>query len=134
MTKQNEQTIARIIYDAFQAYRDKFSQITHAAKHRFESADWAGIQDAGNQRLESYNHYVNLVMQQAPELQPNNIVNWQALKAAYTNIIDNTTDANLAETFFNSVYREHTEDGPCDGERMYLQRSSAKRNWRTGRF
>ena len=119
--------IAESIYAGFRRYRGEFAAITDASLKRFEHADWLGVQAAGTDRLRSYQAHVQDVMQDQPLLRPGSgLSGWPYIKHTYTQLIDNTLDANLAETFFNSIHREHTEDGPCDAQQMYLHRSSAK--------
>ena len=119
--------IAQSIYQQFRRYRDEFAEITAAGKTRFETADWLGVQDAGTQRLRSYQTHVQAVMEAETALRPGSgLLGWPYIKACYTKLIDNTVDVELAETFFNSIHREHTQDGPCDATQMYLHRSSAK--------
>jgi len=93
---------------------------------RFENAHWSEVQTAGAERLAVYHVHVAAVMAAAPMLSPKNrILGWLLIKAAYTDLIDNTSDTELAETFFNSVHREHTMDGPAVAEQMFLYRSHA---------
>ncbi len=120
-------TLAQAIQTGFNRYRATFFAITDATQKSFESANWSQVQAAGRERLAAYNEHVRTVLAVAPELTPGNVLDcWPAIKAAYTELIDNTADPELAETFFNSVYREHTNDGPTNGREMFLQRSSAR--------
>ena len=119
--------IAGSIYAGFRRYRAEFGRITQASQKRFEHADWLGVQAAGTDRLRSYQAHVQDVMRDQPALRPGSgLSGWPYIKQAYTSIIDNTVDAELAETFFNSIHREHTEDGPCHAQQMYLHRSTAR--------
>ncbi|NOX49986.1 MAG: bifunctional isocitrate dehydrogenase kinase/phosphatase [Gammaproteobacteria bacterium] len=131
-------TIAATIHQGFKEYRQDYAEITTAAKQRFENAEWSSGQAAGKERLNSYNTHVHTVMQAAPLLirdpcmetgaeggSHSFIVGWPAIKAAYTDLINNTLDVELAETFFNSVHREHTDDGAAVATEMFLQRSCA---------
>ncbi len=118
---------AQAIYDGFRSYRKEYMRITDQAQQRFESAAWSEVQNAGKERLLAYNRYIQDVLENAPILKPHSgLRGWPAIKAAYSEIINNTDDAELAETFFNSIHREHTEDGPGHAEQMFLYRGSAK--------
>ncbi|MEM9623678.1 MAG: bifunctional isocitrate dehydrogenase kinase/phosphatase [Pseudomonadota bacterium] len=118
---------AQAIYEGFRHYRREYAAITEQAQTRFEQAAWSAVQQAGTDRLLAYNRYVEEVLSRAPILQPNSgLKGWPLIKAAYSDIIDNTYDAELAETFFNSIHREHTQDGPCHAEQMFLYRGSAR--------
>ena len=124
---QQAAACAQAIYAAFRGYRQEYAEITAAAKQRFEQAAWRDVQTAGTNRLLAYNKYVQQVLMEAPMLQPNSgLRGWPLIKAAYSEIISDTRDAELAETFFNSIHREHTEDGPVHAEQMFLYRGSAK--------
>ena len=126
LNEQQAQTTAAVIYSGFRRYREEFAHITSAAKQRFESSDWSGVQVCVTQRLKSYHEHIAQVMALAPDLQPGSKLNhWPSIKAAYSALIDQTVDAELAETFFNSIHREHTEDGPCHAQQMYLYRGEA---------
>lgn len=119
--------LAQEIQTGFNRYRTAFFAITDATQASFESANWSQVQAAGRERLAAYNEHVLNVLAAAPELTPGNVLNcWPAIKATYTELIDNTSDPELAETFFNSVYREHTNDGPPNRAEMFLQRSHAR--------
>ena len=119
--------IAHAIQLGFDAYRSDYESITAAAKERFEKQDWLGVQQAGKQRLASYKLHAKGVLMDNPILQDRAAqLDWTAIKQCYTTIIDNRFDTELAETFFNSVFREHSDDGPCFAEQMYLHRSEAR--------
>lgn len=119
--------IASNIYRGFRAYRADYTQISNQARRRFEQADWVNVQQAISRRLTIYHDHVNDVCAANRLLATSDSeVHWPQTKTAYVVLIDNTTDAELAETFFNSVYREHTNDGPTDPSQMFLQRSQAR--------
>ena len=121
------QELALAIHEGFLAYRAEYLGITAEAQNRFEAAAWSAVQHAGAERLDIYHKHVARVFENAPELSPGSAVaGWAHIKAAYTEIIDNSQDAELAETYFNSVYREHTYDGPTNASEMYLDRGPAR--------
>ena len=118
--------IAQAIYRGFRDYRSAYLAITAEAQKRFEDARWLDVQRAGSERLQIYHRFVADVMQDAPEIATGNQVEgWPYIKAAYNDIIDGTPDVELAETFFNSVYREHTDDGPTNADEMFVLRGPA---------
>ena len=121
------EAIAAEIYRVFRAYRNRYAQITREAMGRFAKADWAGGQTAGTERLASYHEHVVAVIDAVPALHSSRTSTaWPAVKAAYTELLDQTADPELAETFFNSIHREHTNDGPVHAQEMYLHRSTAR--------
>ena len=118
--------MAEAVYAAFRAYRTAFAAITEGARTRFEAADWAGVQTAGSERLDTYNAHVGELVARdelADALTPGT---WPQIKAAYVDLIDDTVDADLAETFFNSVYRKHARAGGTDPTEMFLHPSEAR--------
>ncbi len=125
-TEQARHTAATI-YEGFRSYRSEYAVITRRAKDRFEQGAWSNVQQAGKERLGAYQNYVAQVLQAAPIVRPGSgLRGWPSIKSAYSEIINNTADAELAETFFNSIHREHTSDGPVHAEQMFLYRGSAQ--------
>lgn len=119
--------LALAIYEEFTSYRQSYFETTDRARQRFEEGRWLDVQTAGTDRLASYHAQIDALMARAPELrEEHTIEGWPLIKAAYTELIDNTYDAELAETFYNSVYRLHTEDGPPVKAHMFLTRSDAR--------
>ena len=118
--------LAQLIRDGFTAYRSEFKRLTTKAGELFDSAAWSKLQSTGADRLAIYQLHLAEVISNADELKPGRLLpNWPQIKTAFTELIDQTPDAELAETFYNSVYRWHTEDGPTDANNMFLLRSSA---------
>ena len=117
-------SVAEVIYAGFRAYRGVFEQITAEAPARFASADWSAGQAADAQRLATYHTHVRAVrdaLQDAPA-QPQ----WELVKVEYNVRIANTNDPELAETFYNSVHRDYTQDKPVNAKEMYLYSESTK--------
>ena len=100
---------ARAIFDHFGAYRREFDTITAAARRRFLSADWPGVQNASAKRLNLYNSHIEAILESiagardaaagcAPPF-------WPEVKRNYRTLIASRPDGELAETVYNSVYR-----------------------------
>jgi isocitrate dehydrogenase kinase/phosphatase len=125
MTKHSTQSqkLAFAILSGFNNYRREFAAITATAQTHFEAADWAAAHSAGAQRLAAHQQYMAAVLENFDDAP---MVSWPDLKSAYVDLIDNTDDAELAETFFNSVHREYTDNGPVVEEQMFLARSHGK--------
>ena len=113
---------AQAILIGFDAYRRAFGTITTDAKSRFERADWQGVLAANRQRLELYRGYVRPL---AESLRAFGIdgESWKGVKAAYHLLSSKRFDAELAETFFNSVHRQVTDDQGVDDEQMFVRAS-----------
>lgn len=99
---------ANAVYQAFNAYQQQFSTITHRAKTRFEQQDWHGMQGDVAERLDLYPHVVHEIVAEIREVLAERIeqkLMWASMKAVYSGLIAERDDWELAETFFNSVTR-----------------------------
>jgi len=91
---------------------------TLTAKARFEKADWRGVRDANVDRLELYKDkvaqtvkYLGIVTNKDLE----NLLLWREAKKAYTQLVFNFPNFEIAETFFNSVFSDiHDHDKISD--------------------
>ncbi|MBM4205545.1 MAG: bifunctional isocitrate dehydrogenase kinase/phosphatase [Gammaproteobacteria bacterium] len=112
--------VAGIILDGFSRYRDAFQAITRDAKIRFERADWQGALSANRQRLELYRAHVRPIADRLRGFNPD-AVTWHGVKRGYHALSMSRWDAELAETFFNSVHRQLTEDQAVDDTQMFIR-------------
>ena len=99
---------AAIIEQAWAAYVAEFQRLTAGACARFGARDWSGAHEDAAARLDLYNRAVGTVTGQlgdllAPHLRAK--ATWVALKAAFVDRVTSRDDAELAETFFNSITR-----------------------------
>ena len=99
--------VAERLYDAFVTYHDAFRAITSQARARFEQQDWTGAQTDASARIALYKHCVDgAVLRIQSELGGRgDRVLWAATKASYSDAVRYRADAEIAETFFNSVAR-----------------------------
>ncbi|MDP2559788.1 bifunctional isocitrate dehydrogenase kinase/phosphatase [Psychrobium sp. 1_MG-2023] len=89
-----------------QSYR-KFGQITQDSQHRFEQADWHGVQHASKQRITAYDSMISdLSLHLCYQLEQPDVSTefWQSSKAHYSKLIKGHPQAEQAETFFNSIF------------------------------
>ena len=96
------------IYDAFDAYHRRFKEITRRARQRFERREWREAQRDASERLALHKDHVDRALTQVRSLlekQATDTDAWAEMKAAYTRLIADREDRELAETFFNSVSR-----------------------------
>ncbi|MCH8140967.1 MAG: bifunctional isocitrate dehydrogenase kinase/phosphatase [Gammaproteobacteria bacterium] len=117
------QQIAKIVYSGFKSYRQDFQEITLAAQSRFENTDWLGAQEAGTRRLAVYGeHLLNVVSQLNGVLAERQITAtlWARIRAAYLQLINAEYNAELFETFYNSVHRHITEDKDVTDLEMFV--------------
>ena len=110
--------IARVILEGFADYRTRFTDITLGARQRFLQADWNTVQQAASDRINLYSVAIHDVMTLLAERTGNGFreaKHWEAVRRAYIDLISYRTDPELAETFYNSVYRKvFPDDGVND--------------------
>ncbi len=115
--------LARIIYQGFRSYRQAFQAITGGARVRFEAGDWQAVQQAHADRLALYARHIQAVARRIRhELdggEPDTPA-WIRCKAAYLSLIEREYNAELFETFYNSVHRHLTRDADVVDAEMFV--------------
>ncbi|MGM0404107.1 MAG: isocitrate dehydrogenase kinase/phosphatase AceK regulatory subunit, partial [Thermodesulfobacteriota bacterium] len=99
---------AEYILKAFDAYHETFTEITERSGRRFRNGDWHGIRNDAVERLELYSRMVDQSVSELIGLigdQRNDETQWEAVKAAFVESIQDRYHYQLAETFYNSVIR-----------------------------
>ena len=99
---------AHLIANAFAAFEARFRAITRRASVRFARHDWHGMRDDARERLTLYREVIDQVEADLRDrLGPwvDDKTLWGALRACYSTLIADRTDAELGETFFNSITR-----------------------------
>ncbi len=115
--------LAATIASGFESYRERFQAITRAAIDHFVAGDWAAAQSQSTQRLAAHaNHLQRTVAEVGEQLQGDAIPHslWADTRAAYVSLIASEYNAELYETFYNSVHRAITEDGPVNDDEMFV--------------
>lgn len=110
--------IAKAILNGFEAYFADFQNITLGAKARFEKANWRAVQSAHAERIELYKRKVDQIRQLIREVTNKDISNlelWREARTAYAQLVENHSNYEIAETFFNSIFcsqfqHEHIHD------------------------
>jgi isocitrate dehydrogenase kinase/phosphatase len=96
------------IRDGFAAYADEFASITKRSKWRFQTRDWKGRHEDALERLDLYEKVLRETAAAVAALfrdgPPDEAV-WASIKERFAHLIQGRHDAELAETFFNSVTR-----------------------------
>ena len=96
------------IVDALDGYATRFDEISRRAKRRFESCDWPGAVADARERLDLYGAVIDHVEGRVRAMLGSRVSDrlvWAGMKAVYSGLIAGRDDAELAETFFNSVTR-----------------------------
>ncbi|MEL7122551.1 MAG: bifunctional isocitrate dehydrogenase kinase/phosphatase [Bacteroidota bacterium] len=126
---------AYIIVQSYLQYYHNFKQITKRAKIRFELKDWEGIQDDSNLRTQIYRNSVGKTTQRVIEFLGDNVSNqeiWREIKDYYFSEITNFNTRNIAETYYNSIFR-HTFRGKVsvDEQLMFVHGTGSYREFRS---
>jgi isocitrate dehydrogenase kinase/phosphatase len=114
------------IHAAYEQYDRGFDEITGRARSRFERRDWAGAQADASERLELYKAHVDAAVADVHDILEDAVMErtvWAAMKSEHALRTGHRTDAELAETFFNSVTRRVFSTVGVDPAIEYLERS-----------
>ena len=99
---------AAAIAAAFGYYQRQFRAVTRRASVRFERRDWHGTHHDSVERLELYARVIAGIVAEIRGLLAESVKDgklWTVMKQAYSPLIAQRPDIELAETFFNSVTR-----------------------------
>ncbi|MGK2915128.1 MAG: bifunctional isocitrate dehydrogenase kinase/phosphatase [Porticoccaceae bacterium] len=127
--------MAKTIHNGFRSYFSDFLNITLGAKARFEKADWLGAQDAQNERIELYKSKVKQVselLRTVTNKDTTNLDLWRQAKNAYTQLLFGSSNFEIAETFFNSVFGRINDHDKIDDDLIYVLSSQFKQPPATG--
>ena len=94
--------MAKTILNGFRSYFADYLNSTLTAKSRFESADWHGVRQANVERLDIYKEKITQTVEYLKVITNKNISDlqiWQDAKTAYTQLIFNFPNFEIAETF-----------------------------------
>jgi isocitrate dehydrogenase kinase/phosphatase len=101
-------TAAVRIRDGFAAYADEFVAITKRSKWRFQTRDWKGRHEDALERLDLYEKVLADVEPALARLLGARLRDeelWSGVRDDFAELLRGRHDAELAETFFNSVTR-----------------------------
>ena len=88
----------------FSEYRAKFHAITQGAQARFEQALWHQTQTAAADRIKLYEECVLAQSLRLAKTLKADTDFWQRVKGAYITLLATRDDAELAETWYNSIF------------------------------
>lgn len=114
------------IHAAYEQYERGFEEITRRAQSRFERRDWSGAQADATERLTLYKAHVDAAVTDVQDILEDGIMErtvWAAMKSGHADRPAGRPDAELAETFFNSVTRRVFSTVGVDPSIEYLHRS-----------
>jgi isocitrate dehydrogenase kinase/phosphatase len=125
---------AYLILDSYIHYHHQFKRITKRAKIRFELRDWHGIQNDTRERLTLYRDAVGNATEQVAAFlgeKKSDRQTWREIKEMYLEEIFNFNTRNIAETFFNSVFRHAHRGLSADEDLMFVQATGSYREFRS---
>ncbi|MAA96298.1 MAG: bifunctional isocitrate dehydrogenase kinase/phosphatase, partial [Rheinheimera sp.] len=99
--------IAEMILRGFRKHFQLFQKVTAKAKQRFEQADWRAYQQDSSERISFYDQRVAETVAELKQAMPSDCLNeslWQQVKQQYLQYLLFHPQAELAETFYNSVF------------------------------
>jgi len=118
-----ELLIAQTILQGFDAQYGRFLEVTSGAQHRFEQADWVAVQAAMKQRIHLYDHHVGLVAAQLKCITGPHFYDAAFLvrvKQSYSELLPDYPRAEIAESFFNSVYCRIFKHRDLTAEKLFI--------------
>jgi isocitrate dehydrogenase kinase/phosphatase len=125
---------AYLILDTYIQYHHQFKRVTKRAKIRFEQCDWQGMQNDSRERSLLYRDAVGDATRKVvdflgPLAADRNI--WREIKEMYLEEIFNFNTRNIAETFYNSVFRHAHKGLSADVDLMFVTATGTYREFRS---
>ena len=125
---------AHLILGAYLRYYHQYKRITKRAPIRFERRDWQGAQADSRERLTLYRDQVGTTTEEVLALlgekgQDRSI--WKRVKEMYLEEITNFNTRNIAETFYNSVFRHSHKGLSVDEDLMFVHATGTYREFRS---
>jgi isocitrate dehydrogenase kinase/phosphatase len=118
-----EARAATAILAAHEGWRQGFEEITGRARERFERRDWRGAQADATARLALYRIHLDNAVADVRDLLDDALMErtlWAAIKTHHARAMVHRGDAEIAQTFFNSVTRRVFSTVGVDAAIEYL--------------
>ena len=115
--------VAQYILGKCNKYQQTFKAINKRAELRFEMRDWHGIQADMRERLTLYREFVGDAKLKLTDKLGASIKDpeiWQKVKPMYEEQVLNLYYRDIAETFYNSVFRHVHKGLSVDKELMFV--------------
>ena len=123
--------IAEIILKGFRRHFSLFQAITAKAKQRFELADWRAFQQDSSDRISYYDQRVTEAIGHLAHELPSQCLNealWQQVKQHYLEFLTFHPQAELAETFYNSVFCQLFERKYFHNQNIFVESTLSKQH------
>ena len=125
---------SHLILGAYLNYYHQYKRITKRARIRFENRDWAGIQTDARERSLLYRNAVGETTTRVLDFLGDYAADpsiWRQTKYTYLEDILNFNTRNIAETFYNSVFRHSHKGLSADEEMMFVHATSTYREFKS---
>ncbi|MED5465330.1 MAG: bifunctional isocitrate dehydrogenase kinase/phosphatase [Myxococcota bacterium] len=108
MVENQSRRAASIVLDAFEVYQSTFVAVTLRAQHRFEQRDQAGAREDAAYRLGLYDEFLDYCVTELGALPGVGLEErtfWAEARSVFSELVEERSDRELAQTFFNSLTR-----------------------------
>jgi isocitrate dehydrogenase kinase/phosphatase len=125
---------AYLILDAYIQYHHQFKRITKRAKIRFERRDWPGTQNDARRRIALYRDSVGATTEKVLDFLGDKAHDrevWREIREMYFEELINFNTRNIAETYFNSVFRHSHKGLSVDEDLMFVHATGSYREFRS---
>ena len=126
--------VAHTILSAYINYHRQYKRITKRAQIRFEVRDWQGSQSDSRERVLLYRDTVGRTTEEVKEMLGDRASLrhiWKEIKHLYFEEIVNFNTRNIAETFYNSVFRHAHKGLSADEELMFVHATGTYREFKS---
>lgn len=117
------QPLANQIFEGFQTYIETFKTYTRLAPVYFAQRNWQATQLNHRQRLRLYKDLLFQLVKIFQQILGADAADrqvWILIRDEYQKLIADRPDVELAETFFNSVFRKVFPSNPLDEQLMFV--------------
>lgn len=125
---------AYLILGDYISYYHEFKRITKRAIIRFEHRDWHGTQADSRERLTLYQNSVGATVERLKDFLQERATDrnlWREMKQLYLDEILNFNTRNIAETYYNSVFRHAHRGLSADEELMFVHATGSYREFKS---
>lgn len=126
--------VAHLVLVDYLKYYHRFKKVTKRAKIRFEHRDWHGIQQDMKDRNLLYRDSVGKTTENINAFLKDKTTDetfWKAVKSLYFDEIKNFNTRNIAETFYNSVFRHFHQGLGAAPELMFVYSTGTYREFKS---
>ncbi|MBO1519981.1 bifunctional isocitrate dehydrogenase kinase/phosphatase [Oceanisphaera sp. DM8] len=109
----------------FEEFYGCFLDITKGAQGRFERQDWEAVQEAGVERIRLYDQHVKKTVQAIRDQHGHarfSASELKSIKQAFNDLLIKQTNPEIAESFYNSVYRRLFRHKNIYANNLYVHR------------